>query len=312
MTLTGKSAVITGAASGLGAAFALRAAELGMRLVISDVDRSALDHAADRLRGRGAQVHAVVCDVSASDQVDRLASETEALVGVPNLVINNAGVASRGGLIWEAEPSEWDWVFGVNVMGVAHGIRAFVPGMLRAAERSADYRGQVVNVASMGGLFNPALCGVYSASKHAVVSMSETLHHDLAVVSPRVTCAVVCPYFVATAINTSEDRRPERFRRQTDPTPSQRIGQRYSDMGMQSAKKTPDQVAAFVFDEIAKGRFYILPHPSMMQSVEMRMQDVVGMRPPRDPFSFRPEIAEGLRRHLRDATETSHSFKEQG
>lgn len=302
MSFAGQTAVITGAASGLGSAFAAHAATLGMKLVLTDVDEPALSELAARLHGLGAVVHSVICDVSDTDAVDDLAAKALELSGVPNLVINNAGVAGRNGFIWEAEGTEWDWVFGVNVMGVANGIRAFVPSMLDEARRNPEFSGHIANVASMGGLFNPTLCGVYSASKHAVVSMSETLFHDLGVVTSRIGCSVVCPYYVSTNINRADENRPTRFRRMAEPTPSQMIGQEFADSGMLSAKKSPEEVAGFVFDEIAAGKFYIVPHLGMMKSVEMRLQDVVSIGNPREPFSFRPEIAERLRTELADVS----------
>lgn len=302
MSFAGQGAVITGAASGLGKAFAVHAASLGMKLVVTDVDESALNEISDSLRSKGAQIHPVACDVSNAEDFERLVIHTNRAIGTPNLVINNAGVASRNGLIWEAERSEWEWVWGVNVMGVANGIRAFVPPMLAASRSDPSFSGRIVNVASMGGLFNPTLCGVYSASKHAVVSMSETLYHDLNVVSSRVGCSVVCPFFVSTNINRADEKRPERFRRLQSPTPSQVIGQDFADSGMLSAKISTEEISEFVFNEISNNKFYIIPHPSMMKSVSMRMEDVIGMNNPREPFSFRPEIAERLQKYLRTAS----------
>jgi NAD(P)-dependent dehydrogenase (short-subunit alcohol dehydrogenase family) len=294
-----KACVVTGAASGLGIAFAKEALARGMPTVIVDINEPALRDVERSLSSIGPDIVTMTCDVSDAQDVDRLADRIAEKVGTPSLLFNNAGVSSRNGLIWESDPTDWDWVFGVNVFGVVNGIRSFVPRMLEAAKSDPDFAGRIVNTASMGGLFNPTLYGVYCASKHAVVSISEILHHDLDIVSPQVRCSVVCPYYVPTNINNAEDKRPTQYRKEQPNTRSQTIGQEFSDIGMASAKMTSQQVAALVFDEIAEDRFYILPHKKMLQSVRMRMEDIIELKSPRDPFSFRPEIGEKLRSELR-------------
>jgi NAD(P)-dependent dehydrogenase (short-subunit alcohol dehydrogenase family) len=151
-----------------------------------------LDAAAAEAQALGAQVLAIKVDVSQADQVEALGQATLARFGAPHLVFNNAGVAS-GGLIWENTAADWAWVFGVNLMGVAHGVRVFTPMMLAAAQADPAYRGHIVNTASMAGLLNAPNMGVYNASKHAVVSLTETLYQDLALVTDQVSASVLCP-----------------------------------------------------------------------------------------------------------------------
>ena len=174
-----KTAILTGAGSGFGLECARIGAKLGMNLVLADVQQDALDRAVAEMQAASAQVLGMRVDVSKADQVEALGVATLARFGAPHLVFNNAGVGS-GGLIWENSLQDWEWVIGVNLMGVAHGIRVFTPMMLAAAEKDAAFQGHIVNTASMAGLLNAPNMGIYNVSKHAVVSMSETLYQDLA------------------------------------------------------------------------------------------------------------------------------------
>ena len=169
----GKVAVITGAASGFGRAFAEKGASLGMKLVLADVNPEALLQTVDALRAGGAEAIGVPTDVSDAAQVEALAQAALDAFGKVHLLFNNAGVGS-GGFLWESSANDWAWVFNVNVMGVAHGVRAFTPIMLRQNEPA-----HIVNTASVAGLLSPPAMGIYNASKHAVVSLTETLYHDL-------------------------------------------------------------------------------------------------------------------------------------
>ena len=168
-----KTAVLTGAGSGFGLECARIGAKLSMNLVLADVQQDALDRAVAEMESVGAQVLGMRVDVSKADQIEALGAATLARFGAPHLVFNNAGVGS-GGLIWENSLQDWEWVIGVNLMGVAHGIRVFTPMMLAAAEKDAAFQGHIVNTASMAGLLNAPNMGIYNVSKHAVVSMSET------------------------------------------------------------------------------------------------------------------------------------------
>ena len=203
-----KTAVLTGAGSGFGLECARIGAKLGMHLVLADVQQDALDRAVAETQAAGAHVLGMRVDVSKADQVEALGAATLARFGAPHLVFNNAGVGS-GGLIWENSLQDWEWVIGVNLMGVAHGIRVFTPMMLAAAENDAAFQGHIVNTASMAGLLNAPNMGIYNVSKHAVVSMSETLYQDLALVTDQISASVLCPFFVPTGISESHRNRPE-------------------------------------------------------------------------------------------------------
>jgi NAD(P)-dependent dehydrogenase (short-subunit alcohol dehydrogenase family) len=296
----GRTAVITGAASGFGLESARIAAREGMNVVMADVQADALDQAAAEIGASGAPVLAYRMDVAKAAEVDGLGAATLARFGVPNFVFNNAGVGC-GGLIWENTLQDWEWVLGVNLMGVVHGLRVFTPMMLDAARKDADFEGHIVNTASMAGLVNPPNMGVYNVSKHAVVSLSETLYQDLRLVSEQVTASVLCPFFVTTGITSSQRNRPAELHSGAAPTKSQRIGQAMSDKAVGSGKVTAAMVAQYVFDALREQRFYIYSHPQALASVQTRLEDVVQNRNPSDPFAHKPEIGDGLRAALRAA-----------
>lgn len=296
--LSGGVAVITGAASGFGLEVSRIAAGLGMRIVMADVQADALEAATAEIRGLGASVLPHRLDVSDAQAVDALGVATQAAFGVPNFVFNNAGVGA-GGLIWEHSARDWQWVIGVNLMGVAHGVRVFTPLMLQQAQRDPAWRGHIVNTASMAGLVNAPNMGVYNVSKHAVVSLSETLHQDLALVNRQVRAHVLCPYFVPTGIHRSDRNRPTGLQNEDGaPTASQRVAQAMSDKAVNSGKVSAQQVAQFVFEAMAQDRFYIYSHPGSLEAVSARMEDAIAARNPRDPFARRPEIRERLQQSL--------------
>jgi NAD(P)-dependent dehydrogenase (short-subunit alcohol dehydrogenase family) len=297
----GKTAVLTGAGSGFGLECARLGARLGMNLVLADVQADALDRAAAELRAAGARVLPFRLDVSKAAEVEALARATVERFGVPHFVFNNAGVGA-GGLIWEHSLATWEWVLGVNLMGVAHGVRVFTPLMLDAARADAGYRGHIVNTASMAGLLNAPNMGVYNVSKHAVVALSETLYQDLRLVSDQVSCSVLCPYFVPTGITASERNRPEAMRDAADakPTKSQLIAQAMSSKAVGSGKLTAADIAARVFDALREDRFYIYSHPHALGAVQVRLEDIMQGRNPSDPFAHKPEIGAQLRRALRE------------
>ncbi|MDP1646693.1 MAG: SDR family oxidoreductase [Rubrivivax sp.] len=296
--LQGGIAVITGAASGFGLEASRIAARLGMKVVMADVQADALELSRHEIEGLGAQVLALRTDVARAADVDALAQATVQRFGVPHFVFNNAGVGA-GGLIWEHSARDWDWVFGVNVMGVAHGVRAFTPLMLAAAGADPAYRGHIVNTASMAGLLNPPNMGLYNASKHAVVSLSETLYQDLSLVSERVHAHVLCPYFVPTGITRSDRNRPPEMADATaGPTRSQAIQQAMIDQAVSKGRVTAAQVAQFVFDACRDNRFYIYSHPQALAAVQTRLEDIMTPRNPSDPFAAKPEIGARLRADL--------------
>ena len=206
-----KVAVLTGAGSGFGLECARIGAQRGMKLVLADVQQDALNKATAELTATGAEVLALQVDVSDVSQMEHLAHRVQERFGAPHFVFNNAGVGA-GGLVWENSVQDWQWVLGVNLWGVIHGVRLFTPMMLEAAQKDPAYRGHIVNTASMAGLLNAPNMGVYNVSKHAVVSLSETLYQDLALVTEQVSASVLCPYFVPTGIHQSERNRPgDRF-----------------------------------------------------------------------------------------------------
>jgi NAD(P)-dependent dehydrogenase (short-subunit alcohol dehydrogenase family) len=294
-----KTAVLTGAGSGFGLECARIGAKLGMNLVLADVQQDALDKTVAEMQAAGAPVLAMRVDVSKADQMQALADAAFERFGAPHFVFNNAGVGA-GGLIWENSLQDWEWVLGVNVMGVVHGVRLFTPMMLAAAKTDPAYQGHIVNTASMAGLLNAPNMGIYNVSKHAVVSLSETLYQDLALVTDHIGASVLCPFFVPTGITKSHRNRPEELSTGgSKPTQSQLIGQAMSDKAVSSGKVTAAEVAQMVFDAIAANQFYIYSHPKAIGSVQTRMEDVLQTRNPTDPFAHKPELGVELRRALR-------------
>ena len=293
----GRTAVLTGAGSGFGLECARIGAQRGMKLVLVDVQQDALDRAAAELTAAGAEVMARKVDVSSAAEMEALAADVVARFGAPHFVFNNAGVGS-GGLIWENSVRDWEWVLGVNLWGVIHGVRLFTPHMLAAAKADPTWRGHIVNTASMAGLLTPPNMGIYNVSKHAVVSLTETLYQDLRLVSDQVGASVLCPYFVPTGISQSHRNRPGDMASEK-PTQSQLIGQAMSDKAVSSGKVTAAEVAAMVFDAIAADRFYIFSHPRALGNVRARMEGIVNATNPADPFLERPEIGDQLRAALR-------------
>ncbi|HEY2605602.1 SDR family oxidoreductase [Paraburkholderia sp. RL18-103-BIB-C] len=294
----GKVAVITGAAGGFGQAFAQKGASLGMKLVLADVNPAALARTVDALRERGADAIGVPTDVSDVAQVEALAQAALAAFGKVHLLFNNAGVGA-GGFVWESSANDWSWVFGVNVMGVAHGVRVFTPIMLAQNEPA-----HIVNTASVAGLLSPPAMGVYNASKHAVVSLTETLYHDLQLAQApvagtaagtqaagrQVGCSLLCPAFVPTGIADAERVRPSELRNAGAPTRSQIAADRQLHRAVQSGKLSAADVADITFEAIAARRFYVVTHPGIMATVKLRHEDIEQLRDPTDPMSLKPEV----------------------
>ena len=293
----GKTAVLTGGASGFGLECARIGAKLGMNLVLVDVQADALAAAEKEMQAAGVAVLAKRVDVSDAAAMDALANEVHARFGAPHFVFNNAGVAA-GGLLWENTVADWQWVLGVNLWGVIHGVRVFTPMMLQAAQQDPSYRGHLVNTASMAGLLTPPNMGVYNVSKHAVVALSETLYQDLKLVSDQVSASVLCPYFVPTGISQSHRNRPQDLPADK-PTKSMLIGQAMSDKAVSSGKVTADEVAQRVFDAVAQDQFYIYSHPQALGNVQQRMQAIIEQNNPPDPFAARPDIGAQLKAQLR-------------
>lgn len=297
-TRPGGTAVITGAASGFGLEASRIAARRGMAVAMADVQPDALAAAAREIESMGVPVLTQRVDVSKAADLQALADAVAGRFGAPHFVFNNAGVGA-GGLIWEHSLKDWEWVVGVNLMGVAHGVRLFVPMMLAAAKADPAYRGHVVNTASMAGLLNAPNMGVYNVTKHAVVSLSETLYQDLALVTDQVRAHVLCPYFVPTGIHQSERNRPADAPAGPQ-TASQKIAQAMSTKAVTSGKVSAAEVAQFVFDAMDEDRFYVFSHPKALGNVQTRMEDILQIRNPSDPFASRPEVGAQLRAALRE------------
>ncbi len=270
----GRVAVVTGGASGIGLALAKRFARAKMKVVLADIEVEALGKARSDVEKLGAEVLTVETDVSKSEQVEALAKRAVADLGGVHVVCNNAGVGG-GGVIWETKLEDWQWVFGVNLWGVVHGIRTFVPIMLEQ-----DDEGHVVNTASFAGLTSNPFTGVYSATKHAVVAMSEVLHHELALRGSKVKASVLCPAWVNTSIVDSQRNRPAEAGK---PSVAQTDQEKAIDAMVRSAIRSglePDEVAAKVFDAIAAEQFYILTHPHWNKALEKRFSEIVEQRNP--------------------------------
>ena len=291
------TAVLTGAGSGFGLECARIGASLGMNLVLVDVQQDALDAAAAEMQAAGSQVLARKVDVSNAAQMEQLAADVQKRFGAPHVVFNNAGVGA-GGLVWENSVKDWEWVLGVNLWGVVHGVRLFTPMMLESARKDPQWSGHIVNTASMAGLLAPPNMGIYNVSKHAVVSLSETLYQDLALVTDQVGASVLCPYFVPTGIHDSQRNRPGGLAGE-QPTRSQRIGQAMMDKAVSAGKVTAAEVAQKVFDAVAANQFYIYSHPRAIGAVQTRMQDILLARNPTDPFADKPALGAQLRADLR-------------
>jgi len=282
----GKVAVITGGGGGFGVAFAKQAHSLGMRIVLADVQADALDQQVAAMRNAGADVLGVRCDVSSDADVARLAQAAYDHFGTVNLLFNNAGVAGTGGYLWENSETDWRWTLGVNLMGVAHGIRHFVPRML-AAGLGAD-SGHIVNSASIAGWLCAPLLGLYNASKAAVVSASETLYHDLRLAGSGIGVSVLCPAFVPTAIFASERNRPAGLANRAAPTASQRLAQSAGEKAVAGGKMSADEIAAQTFEAIRANRFYVFTHPQIMPAVRARLDAALSGAQPADPYAGRP------------------------
>lgn len=281
----GKVAVITGAASGIGLGLARRCAREGMRVVLADVEQSPLEQAEKELTALGGKVLPVLTDVSKADDVTKLAEKTIESFGAVHLLCNNAGVGGAAGAVWESSLAEWEWAIGVNLWGVIHGIRSFVPIML-----SQDTECHIVNTASTAGLLPYHPGAAYQVTKHAVVALSEHLHRSLAEKSAKVKASVLCPGFVKTRILSSLRNQPAECRVETSARPlspeAEEAAWKYVEK--QFKVLSPDQTADMVFTAVREERFYILTHPEFNEAVKKRMEDILqGRNPATTPISFR-------------------------
>lgn len=281
----GKVAVVTGAASGIGRALAAKSAQEGMKVVLADVEEPALKQAEGELKASGAQVLAVRTDVSQATEVETLARQAFETYGAVHLLFNNAGVLNTSSLfagttVWESALADWQWVLGVNLWGVIHGLHAFVPRML-----AQESEGHIVNTASSTGLISGAGLGVYKASKHGIVTLSETLALELAAHGARLKASVLCPDWVNTRIINAERNRPQALQHTSEqllPSPQVVAMLQAMRQGRQAGLE-PSEVADLVFDAIRQEQFYILPDPQLTkQFVQLRMEDILQERLPTD------------------------------
>jgi NAD(P)-dependent dehydrogenase (short-subunit alcohol dehydrogenase family) len=274
----GRVAVVTGAGSGLGRELALRFARAGMKLALADVDEAALAQTEHALKAAGTAVIAVRCDVSDGADVEALAARTLDAFGAVHVVCNNAGIAPLG-VVWENTVADWRWTLGVNLWGVIHGVRVFTPILLRQ-----DDEGHVVNTASVAGLIAPPGMGMYNVSKHAVVALTETLHHDLAARGGRVKCSVVCPAYFPSGIAESERARPAALSETRAKTGEDLERDDKMRRAVRSGRLSAADIANRVFEAVRDERFYVLTHPRILPAVEARMRDILEGRNPGNPL----------------------------
>jgi NAD(P)-dependent dehydrogenase (short-subunit alcohol dehydrogenase family) len=274
----GKVAVVTGAASGIGRAMAERFATEGMKVVLADVEEGALARAEAELKAGGATVLAIPTDVSRAGDVEALARRTVDAFGAVHILCNNAGVSPVMGASWELTETDWQWVLGVNLWGVLHGIHAFVPIMLKQGGE-----GHVVNTASMAGLVaGGPWWSTYGVAKHGVVNLSESLHRELAAVGSRVKVSVLCPAWVKTQLMDAERNRPASLRNEPSagtPPPQAALMEQAVRQFVEGGTD-PSEIAGMVVDAIRSERFWILPHPEWKEQIRTRMEDILGERNP--------------------------------
>ncbi len=271
-----KVAVVTGAGSGIGRALANRFARAGMNVVLADIEPAALEEAAHEVGASGAATLAVRTDVSKGGDVEALARATLDRFGAVHVVCNNAGVALSG-LSWTYTVADWEWVLGVNLWGVVHGVRVFTPILL-----SQGGEGHIVNTASLAGLLSGVGQAVYAVSKHGVVALSETLHRELTNLGSAVRVSVLCPGFVSTRIIDAVRNRPAGLGDTAARPPGfeqmEQIGRQLIASG-----SPPTAIAECVFDAIRAERFYVLPHPEWKDQIRTRMEDILEERNPTPP-----------------------------
>ena len=278
--LKGKVAVVTGAASGIGRAMALRFAREGMKLVLADIEEAPLAKAREEVAAAGVDALAVRTDVTRWDDVEALARRTFEAFGTAHIVCNNAGVGSRSGAAWDLTQGDWEWTMGVNLWGVIHGVRAFVPRLVEQGE------GHVVNTASIAGMVTVPGMASYCVTKHAVVALSECMHHDLVQRGSKVKVSVLCPAWVKTNISSSERNRPAALTSSAPAAAS--LEERAVEGAVRAAVAAgipAEVVADKVHDAIVAERFYILTHSKTKKMIEKRMRGILDdVNPIHDPF----------------------------
>ncbi|HUX45794.1 MAG TPA: SDR family NAD(P)-dependent oxidoreductase [Terracidiphilus sp.] len=280
----GKVAVVTGGASGIGRGIAGKCARMGMKLVLADVEEAALGKAEAELQAMGVEVLGVRTDVAKRGDVEELARKALDAFGEVHLLFNNAGVAA-GGAPWEATWNDWEWVVGVNLWGVIHGVKVFAPLML---EQKTEC--QIVNTASTAGLMVGGFLAPYSVTKHAVVALSESLYLTLQQRNAQVKVSVLCPGLVHTNIGNVERNRPAELKNEAaTPTPEMEAG-RAAFEALLAKSTPPEEVADAVFDAIEKEQFYILTHPEWMDVVRLRTEKLLALENPENPSAMMAKV----------------------
>jgi len=278
--LKGKVAAVTGAASGLGRSMALAFAAEGMDLALADVDQTNLTTVEEEVRAKGVRAITLRVDVSQAEQLDAFRDHVVARLGGVHVVCNNAGVSPLGA-VWENTVADWQWILGVNLWGVINGVRAFTPHLM------AQNEGHIVNTASVAGLISPPGSGAYNVTKHAVVALSESLHHDLRERNSAVGVSVLCPAYVPTRITESERSRPEELKNPAKTASAETLArQAMLKKAVSSGRISADQVAQAVLAAVKKDRFYVLTHPRIKGAIQARMEDILEARAPRNPLNL--------------------------
>jgi len=280
---SGKTAVITGAASGIGKGLAKRAVQLGGKVVLADIEGDALSETTNELKVQGGVVIAATTDVSKASDVEKLAQTTISEFGEIHLLFNNAGVGLgvNGPRIWERTLADWEWVLNVNLWGVIYGLHYFLPIMLHQ-----EVEGHIVNTASAAGLMSPPGMSAYNVSKHGVVTLSETLYHELEEIQSKVKVSVFCPGLVRTNIMDASRNRPDRFSNDPDLEETRRA--RYANVDQEMRKSilkasAPEEIAEMIFDAIAEEEFYILSHHWVKNGAKVRLEDILQEINPTSP-----------------------------
>jgi NAD(P)-dependent dehydrogenase (short-subunit alcohol dehydrogenase family) len=271
-------AAVTGAASGLGRSMALAFAAEGMDVALADVDEKGLSSVESEVRSKGVRAFAMRVDVSKAPEVDAFAARALKELKAIHVVCNNAGVSPLGAA-WETSVADWQWILGVNLWGVIHGIRAFTPHLV------AQNEGHIVNTASVAGLISPPGSGAYNATKHAVVTLSESLYHDLRERNSAVGVSVLCPAYVPTRITESERNRPSDLP-VSEKSPETLSREAMLRKAVSSGKISADQVAQAVVAAVKEERFYILTHARIKGAIQARMEDILEERAPRNPLAL--------------------------
>jgi NAD(P)-dependent dehydrogenase (short-subunit alcohol dehydrogenase family) len=274
--LRGKVAAVTGAASGLGRAMALAFADEGMNVALGDVADASDTFA--QVERRGVSALSMKLDVSNAREVEAFAELIDRDLGGAHVVCNNAGVSPLGAA-WEMSYGDWQWILGVNLWGVIHGVRAFVPRLLARNE------GHIVNTASVAGLISPPGTAAYNVTKHAVVALSETLYHDLRERAAAVGVSVLCPAYVPTGIADSERNRPAGVE-PTVKTKETLAREAMLRKAVSSGRLSADDVARAVVQAVKEERFYVLTHPRIKGAIRARMEDILEERAPRNPMAL--------------------------